>query len=36
VPALVAGFATSSQLAPVQVADEHQWQFNRERIAKPQ
>lgn len=36
VPALAAGFATSSQLAPVQVADEYPWQFNRERMAKPQ
>ena len=36
VPALAASFATSSQMAPAHVADEHQWQFNRERMAKPQ
>lgn len=36
VPGLAAGFATASQLAPPQVADEHSWQFNRERMARPQ
>jgi exopolysaccharide production protein ExoQ len=36
VPALAAGFATSSQMTPAQVAGQQQWQFNREQMAKPQ